>query len=202
MLAGSSVTLVPTGTPTNTVENGWPVRTYTAAQNDQEPANVAFPASDFSVCYHRRNVALPNTQIMAFGTSGLSANSSKFPLQIQHSPPSRQMVLFRLHSTSPAPPCPLLLVHGTSSASRINASAGRRTTSAPSTSTACRWVRPRRCGWRRPLPRFGLPTATLASSQQEPEAHVASSSRTNSSARRTLPASLQQPDHELRHLRR
>lgn len=83
MLAGSSVTLVATGSPTNTTENGWPVRTYTAAQNDQEPANVAFPASDFSVCYHRRNVALPNTQIMAFGTSGLPANFSALPFELQ-----------------------------------------------------------------------------------------------------------------------
>ena len=83
MRSGSAVTLVATGTPTNTVENGWPVRTYTSAQNDQEPANVAFPASDFSVCYHRRNVALPNTQIMAFGTSGLSANFSALPFELQ-----------------------------------------------------------------------------------------------------------------------
>ena len=70
MRSGSAVTLVATGSPTNTVENGWPVRTYTAAQNDQEPSNVALPASDFSVCYHRRSDALPNVQLMAFGTSG------------------------------------------------------------------------------------------------------------------------------------
>lgn len=83
MRSGSAVTLVPTGSPTNTVEGGWPVRTYTAAQNDQEPANVAFPASDFSVCYHRRNVALPNTQIVAFGTSGLAANFVSTPMELQ-----------------------------------------------------------------------------------------------------------------------
>jgi Concanavalin A-like lectin/glucanases superfamily len=83
MRSGSAVTLVPTGAPTNTVENGWPVRTYTAAQNDQEPANVAFPASDFSVCYHRRSVALPNVQIMAFGTSGAAAGFSSLPFEQQ-----------------------------------------------------------------------------------------------------------------------
>lgn len=83
MRSGSAVTLVATGSPTNTVENGWPVRTYTAAQNDQEPANVAFPASDFSLCYHRRNVALPNTQIMAFGTSGVPATYTALPWELQ-----------------------------------------------------------------------------------------------------------------------
>ena len=83
MRSGSAVTLVPTGAPTNTVENGWPVRTYTAAQNDQEPANVAFPASDFSACYHRRNVALPNTQIMGFGNTGVSADFVALPFELQ-----------------------------------------------------------------------------------------------------------------------
>ena len=82
MRSGSAVTLVATGTPTNTTENGWPVRTYTAAQNDQEPANVAFPASDFSVCYHRRSVALLNVQIMGFGV-GAAANTSALPLEQQ-----------------------------------------------------------------------------------------------------------------------
>lgn len=83
MRAGSAVTLVPTGTPTNTIENGWPVRTYTAAQNDQEPTNAAFPASDFSVICHRRNVALPNTQIMAFGTGGAPAGFAALPFELQ-----------------------------------------------------------------------------------------------------------------------
>ena len=83
MRSGSAVTLVPTGSPTNTTENGWPVRTYTAAQNDQEPANVAFPASDFSVCYHRRNVALPNTQIMGFGDTGASTDFVSLPFELQ-----------------------------------------------------------------------------------------------------------------------
>lgn len=69
MRSGSAVTLVATGTPTNTVENGWPVRTYTSAQNDQEPANVAFPASDFSVCTHRRQSALSAGEAVCFGTS-------------------------------------------------------------------------------------------------------------------------------------
>lgn len=83
MRSGSAVTLVPTGTPTNTTENGWPVRTYTAAQNDQEPSNVAFPASDFSVCYHRRSTALPNVQLMAFGINGAAAGFSALPFEQQ-----------------------------------------------------------------------------------------------------------------------
>lgn len=69
MVSGSAVTLVPTGTPTNTVENGWPVRTYTSVQNDQEPSNVTFPASDFSVCMHRRSAAVIAGEAMCFGTS-------------------------------------------------------------------------------------------------------------------------------------
>ena len=69
MRSGSAVTLVPTGAPTNTVESGWPVRTYTSVQNDQEPANVAFPASDFSVCVQRRQAALSAGEAMCFGTS-------------------------------------------------------------------------------------------------------------------------------------
>src|SRR5574343_1040648 len=69
MRSGSAVTLVATGTPTNTVENGWPVRTYTSTQNDQEPANAAFPASDFSVCTYRRQAALSAGEAMCFGTS-------------------------------------------------------------------------------------------------------------------------------------
>lgn len=83
MRSGSAVTLVATGTPTNTTENGWPVRTYTAAQNDQEPSNVAFPASDFSVCIHRRQVALPNSQIMSFGSGGTPATYSALPFELQ-----------------------------------------------------------------------------------------------------------------------
>ena len=83
MRSGSAVTLTPTGSPTNTTENGLPVRTYTAAQNDQEPSNVAFPASDVSVCYHRRSTALPNAQIMAFGTSGSGAGYSVLPFEQQ-----------------------------------------------------------------------------------------------------------------------
>lgn len=75
MRSGSAVTLVATGTPTNTVENGWPVRTYTAAQNDQEPANAAFPASDFSVCMHRRQSTTTGGDFMAFGTSSAVAGT-------------------------------------------------------------------------------------------------------------------------------
>lgn len=70
MAAGSAVTLTPTGSPTNTTESGQAVRTYTSSQNDHEPANAAFPASDFTACIHQRTVALPNVQSMAFGTSG------------------------------------------------------------------------------------------------------------------------------------
>lgn len=83
MRSGSAVTLVPTGAPTNTVENGYAVRTYTGVQNDQEPANVAFPASDFSVCKHVRLTISENRQIMAFGTSGASANHSSLPMELQ-----------------------------------------------------------------------------------------------------------------------
>lgn len=83
MRSGSAVTLVATGTPTNTIEAGWPVRTYTAAQNDQEPANAAFPASDFSVCIHHRSAALPNAQLMAFGTGGSAAAAVNLPFEQQ-----------------------------------------------------------------------------------------------------------------------
>lgn len=83
MRSGSAVTLVPTGTPTNTVENGWPVRTYTAAQNDQEPANVAFPASDFSVCQHLRPGTVAVAQLAAFGTTGAAANYVALPFEVQ-----------------------------------------------------------------------------------------------------------------------
>lgn len=83
MRSGSAVTLVPTGSPTNTVENGWPVRTYTSAQNDQEPANVAFPASDFSVCYQRRQATTAGGDIMAFGTSsGVPGTFSAVPFEL------------------------------------------------------------------------------------------------------------------------
>lgn len=81
MRAGSAVTLVPTGTPTNTTEAGWPVRTYTAAQNDQEPADVAFPQSDFSVGIYHRSVALPAADLMNFSVSGTNANSAAIPFE-------------------------------------------------------------------------------------------------------------------------
>ena len=82
MRSGSAVTLVATGTPTNTVENGWPVRESTSAQNDQEPANVAFPANDFSAmhspqavgtvgwrrpCVRRRRPRNPPSRLPPFG---------------------------------------------------------------------------------------------------------------------------------------
>lgn len=82
--SGSSVTLVAIGSPTNTVENGWPVRSYAALQGDREPADVAFPASDFSVCsFHRSTVSFPNNQLMAFGTSGATATFSVLPFELQ-----------------------------------------------------------------------------------------------------------------------
>lgn len=83
MRAGSAVTLVATGAPTNTIENGWPVRTYTSAQNDQEPANASFPASSFSICIHHRSVALPNMQLAGFGTSATQAGSASLPFEQQ-----------------------------------------------------------------------------------------------------------------------
>lgn len=82
MRSGSAVTLTATGSPTNTVENGWPVRTYTSAQNDQEPADVAFPASDFSVCKHHRSVNLAATyELMAFGTTATAAATAVLPFE-------------------------------------------------------------------------------------------------------------------------
>lgn len=83
MRSGSAVTLVPTGTPTNTTENGWPVRTYTSAQNDQEPSNVAFPASDFSVCQHVRPGTVAVAQLAGFGTTGSAAGYAALPFEVQ-----------------------------------------------------------------------------------------------------------------------
>ncbi len=83
MAAGSATTFVATGTPTNTTENGWPVRTYTTAQNDQQPSNAAFPATDFTVCTHHRSTALTNTQLTAFGTSGAAAAVVSIPFEQQ-----------------------------------------------------------------------------------------------------------------------
>lgn len=54
MLAGSATTFVSVGTVTNTTENGWPVRSYAIGTTDQQPAEAAFPASDFTVCNHHR----------------------------------------------------------------------------------------------------------------------------------------------------
>lgn len=83
MASGSATTWVATGSPTNSTENGWPVRTYTSAQNDQQPSNAAFPASDFTACTHHRSVALPNVQLMAFGTSGSGAGYAALPFEQQ-----------------------------------------------------------------------------------------------------------------------
>ena len=83
MASGSAVTLTATGSPTNTIENGWPVRTYTSTQNDQEPANVAFPASDFSVCQHLRPGTVAVSQLAVFGTTGAAATNSTLPFEVQ-----------------------------------------------------------------------------------------------------------------------
>ncbi len=82
MASGSATTFVATGTPTNTTENGWPVRTYTSAQNDQQPSNAAFPQSDFTVCTHHRSVALPNVQLAGFG-DGSNAGTATLPFEQQ-----------------------------------------------------------------------------------------------------------------------
>lgn len=83
MVAGSAFTMVPTGSPTNSTENAWPVRSYTGAQNDQAPSNAPFPASDFSVCVHNRSNTLPGTEIMGFGTGGSSATFTVLPFELQ-----------------------------------------------------------------------------------------------------------------------
>lgn len=84
MLAGSATTWVATGAPTNTTEAGQPVRTYTAIQNDQQPANVAFPQSDFSVCKHHRSTSIANTQMVSFGINGGGpANYTALPAELQ-----------------------------------------------------------------------------------------------------------------------
>ena len=83
MLSGSAVTLVATGSPTNTTENDWPVRTYTSTQNDQEPANVAFPASDFSICQHVRPGTVAVAQLAGFGTAGAAASYVALPFEVQ-----------------------------------------------------------------------------------------------------------------------
>lgn len=70
MKAGSASTWVATGAPTNSVVNGWKVRTYTAAQNDQQPANGAIPASSFSILQHVNFSAFAVSQVSAFGNSG------------------------------------------------------------------------------------------------------------------------------------
>lgn len=81
MLSGSATTFVATGSPTNSTENGWPVRTYTAAQNDQQPAAAAFPASDFTVCKHHRSTALVSGELAAFGNFSSAANTVVLPFE-------------------------------------------------------------------------------------------------------------------------
>lgn len=77
MASGSATTWVATGTPTNSTFNGWPMRTYTAGQNDQQPTAAAFPASDFSVCKHHRSADLSATyEFMTFGGGALPAASA------------------------------------------------------------------------------------------------------------------------------
>lgn len=83
MLAGSATTFVASGSPINTTENGWPVRTYTALQNDQQPVNAAFPASDFSVCQHSRFSSVAVAQLAVFGTTGAAATMTTLPFEVQ-----------------------------------------------------------------------------------------------------------------------
>ncbi len=79
MLAGSATTWVPTGVPVNTTENGFATRTYTATQNDQQPANAAFPASSFTICQYVKLGPVGVAQLAAFGTSGAAAGFSALP---------------------------------------------------------------------------------------------------------------------------
>lgn len=83
MASGSATTWVATGSPTNSTENGWPVRTYTTTQNDQQPSNASFPASDFTICQHMRFTSVAVSQLAAFGSSGAAANFSALPWEIQ-----------------------------------------------------------------------------------------------------------------------
>lgn len=83
MLAGSATTFVATGTPTNTTENGYAVRTYTNAQNDQQPADAAFPQSDFSICMHHRSTSNAVAQLASFGPTGAAAAYSALPFEVQ-----------------------------------------------------------------------------------------------------------------------
>lgn len=83
MATGSATTFVAKGTPTNSTENGFAVRSYTASQGDEQPANGAFPASSFSVCMHHRSTTNAVAQQMAFGTSGAAANFVALPWEIQ-----------------------------------------------------------------------------------------------------------------------
>jgi len=83
MATGSATTFVATGAPTNTTVNGFAVRTYTSTQNDQQPANAAFPATDFSVCRHHRSTSNAVAQLMAFGTSGAAAGYVTLPWEVQ-----------------------------------------------------------------------------------------------------------------------
>lgn len=79
MLTGSATTWVPTGTPTNSIEGGARVRTYVAATSqDKQPANAAFPASDFSVCQHVRYADTNTSVSFAFGANGSSAATYVF----------------------------------------------------------------------------------------------------------------------------
>ena len=83
MAAGSATTWVATGSPTNSTENGWPVRTYTSAQNDQQPSDASFPASDFTVCQHMRFTSVAVAQLAVFGTTGAAADNVTLPFEVQ-----------------------------------------------------------------------------------------------------------------------
>ena len=84
MLAGSATTFVPTGTPTNSTENGYPVRTYTASQNDQQPTAAVLPSTSFSVCSHHRSATfVASRQFMGFANNGTNAGFAFIGYEIQ-----------------------------------------------------------------------------------------------------------------------
>ena len=84
MLSGSATTFVPTGTPTNSTEGGFAVRTYTASQNDQQPTAAALPATSFSVCSHHRSATfVAARQFMGFANNGTNAGFAFIGYEIQ-----------------------------------------------------------------------------------------------------------------------
>ncbi len=82
MLSGSATTFVATGSPTNTTESGYAVRTYTSAQNDQQPANGALPASSFSVCMHHRSTTNTVSYLGGFANGLTNATFAVLPWEV------------------------------------------------------------------------------------------------------------------------